>query len=244
MDTIKILQWNVLYQEKAENILQLIQKISPDIFCGQELTADGAANPNVDVPAKIAETCKYEYLYQPATVNFEGYDGSFKYGDGIFSRFPIKAKRSFKIFSQEDASKDHYYIETDVLVDNKLITIGTVHLLFSTAFEITPQRMEEAENLFGIVQQKHERFILTGDFNATPDSQIIKKLSDIFIHADPNTDRPTWTTKPFSYQGFEANERKWRLDYIFCTEDINVVSNKIIDTPYSDHLPILTEIQI
>jgi endonuclease/exonuclease/phosphatase family metal-dependent hydrolase len=130
------------------------------------------------------------------------------------------------------------------LINNELITIGTAHLLYTPFFKITQQRLDEAEKLFEVIQNRHERFILAGDLNATPDSSIIKSLEKMFIHADPNTDRPTWTTKPFSYQGFEANSRDWRLDYIFCTEDINVVTNKILETNYSDHLPILTEIQI
>jgi endonuclease/exonuclease/phosphatase family metal-dependent hydrolase len=179
MNTIKILQWNVLYQEKSENIIKFLKHTKPDIFCGQELTVNGPANT-----------------------------------------------------------------EADILINNELITIGTAHLLYTPFFKITQQRLDEAEKLFEVIQNRHERFILAGDLNATPDSSIIKSLEKMFIHADPNTDRPTWTTKPFSYQGFEANSRDWRLDYIFCTEDINVVTNKILETNYSDHLPILTEIQI
>jgi endonuclease/exonuclease/phosphatase family metal-dependent hydrolase len=119
-----------------------------------------------------------------------------------------------------------------------------VHLSYSPAFAMTEKRLAEADKLYEAVQENHEKFILAGDMNAKPDSPIVKKLEEMFIHADPNTDRPTWTTKPFSYQGFEANSRDWRLDYVFATEDINILENRIIDTHYSDHLPILTEIQI
>jgi endonuclease/exonuclease/phosphatase family metal-dependent hydrolase len=244
VNTIKILQWNVWYHEKYKNIIDFIKRTDADIVCAQELTTHGPANPNTDIPEEISKACNYDFYYCSSTVNFEGHEKDFEYGDGIFSRFPIKAKRHFKIQEKEDYGEDRYYIEVDILVDGKLITIGTVHLLFSPFFEITKQRLDEAEKLFEVVKSKHEKFILTGDMNAKPDSEVIKKLEEMFIHADPNTDRPTWTTKPFSYQGFEANSRDWRLDYIFATEDINVVTNKIIDTQYSDHLPILTEIQL
>jgi endonuclease/exonuclease/phosphatase family metal-dependent hydrolase len=129
-------------------------------------------------------------------------------------------------------------------INDRQLKVGTVHLSYSTAFAMTQKRLDEGEKLFEAVQDNHEKYILTGDMNAKPNSPIIKKLEDIFIHADPNTDRPTWTTKPFSYQGFEANSRDWRLDYIFATEDINVIENKILETNFSDHLPILAQIQI
>jgi endonuclease/exonuclease/phosphatase family metal-dependent hydrolase len=244
METIKILQWNVLYKEKSENIIKFLKQTNPDVFCGQELTANGAANPGKDVPAEISKTCNYDYFYNPATVNFEGYDSPFQYGDGIFSRFPIKTKRRIKIQEKEKYGEDRYYTEVDIEISGKLVTIGTVHLMITPFFRITDQRLDEAKKLFEAVKDRHERYILAGDFNAEPDSPIIKKLEEIFIHAGPDIKRPTWTTRPFSYQGFEANSRDWRLDYIFVTEDINIVMDKIIDTPYSDHLPILTEIQI
>lgn len=34
---IKILQWNIWYEEKPENIVKTVQEIKPDIFCLQEL---------------------------------------------------------------------------------------------------------------------------------------------------------------------------------------------------------------
>jgi hypothetical protein len=37
MRTIKLLHWNILYEEKAENILALVKEIDPDIFCCQEI---------------------------------------------------------------------------------------------------------------------------------------------------------------------------------------------------------------
>lgn len=37
---IKVLQWNIWYQENVNNILELIRDIDPDIFCLQELTVN------------------------------------------------------------------------------------------------------------------------------------------------------------------------------------------------------------
>lgn len=244
MTRVKLVQWNVLYQEKAENIIKLIEKVKPDIFCGQELTTSGGANPGINIPAKIAKTGRYDYFYKSTDVNFEEYETAFNFGDGIFSRFPIKAKREYRIQSKDEYEETRFYIEADILIDGQILTVGTVHLSFSPYFKMNEKRLAEAEKLFSIVKRHNERFILTGDMNATPDSPIIKKLESMFAHAGPDINRPTWTTKPFSYQGFTTDKLGWRLDYVFITEDLNVITDKIIGTPYSDHLPVMVELEV
>jgi endonuclease/exonuclease/phosphatase family metal-dependent hydrolase len=249
LETISLLQWNVWYNEKYQNIIDFIKRTNADIVCCQELTVNfKEANPGIDVPAEIAKACGYNYYFHPMTI-YDAKGEQVQMGNGIFSKFPIISKiftyvqkADPKIHSYE--TEDRTYVEVVLNINDRQLKVGTVHLSYSTAFAMTQKRLDEGEKLFEAVQDNHEKYILTGDMNAKPNSPIIKKLEDIFIHADPNTDRPTWTTKPFSYQGFEANSRDWRLDYIFATEDINVIENKILETNFSDHLPILAQIQI
>jgi endonuclease/exonuclease/phosphatase family metal-dependent hydrolase len=249
MDTLKILQWNIWYHEEYQNIVDFIKHINADIVCCQELTTNFVeANPGIDVAAEIARACNYNY-YAPPMTDYDTNGGLVQQGNGIFSKFPIIDK-DVKYVQKADPNihsyktEDRTYVEVILDINNIKLKVGTVHLSYSTAFAMTEKKLEEAEKLYEAVQGNHEKFIFAADLNAKPDSPIVKKLEELFIHADPNTDRPTWTTKPFSYEGFEANSRDWRLDYIFCTEDINVVTNNIIETNYSDHLPIMTEIQI
>jgi endonuclease/exonuclease/phosphatase family metal-dependent hydrolase len=190
----------------------------------------------------------YEYFF--ASTIAAGTEGQkMVWGNGIFSRLPILGKKTVYVQKEDPnnesfETEDRMYVELEVDVHGKKLKIGTVHLSYSDTFKMNSERLREASELYKAVEEHHERFILAGDLNTTPDSPIIKHLEEIFIHADPDVNRPTWTTKPFSYRGFEANKLDWRLDYIFATEDINIISNKFIKTNYSDHLPILTEIQI
>jgi endonuclease/exonuclease/phosphatase family metal-dependent hydrolase len=249
METVKILQWNVWYYEKYQNLVEFIKKTDADIVCCQELTVNfKEANPGIDVAAEIAKACNYNYYFQPVTT-YNDHGEEVKQGNGIFSRFPI-LENNFKYIQRADPkiksydTEDRAYVEIVADVNGKHLRIGTVHLSYSTAFTMTDKRLAEAENLYKAVQGNHAGFILAADLNAGSDSRIVNRLEELFIHADPNTERPTWPTKPFSYEGFEVNKLDWRLDYIFVTEDINIIENKIIDTSYSDHLPILAEIQI
>jgi exonuclease III len=49
MNTMKLLQWNVWYDEKADNVVDFIKDTDADIVCAQELTVNGPANPGIDV---------------------------------------------------------------------------------------------------------------------------------------------------------------------------------------------------
>jgi endonuclease/exonuclease/phosphatase family metal-dependent hydrolase len=44
--------------------------------------------------------------------------------------------------------------------------------------------------------------------------------------------------------GFEENELNRRLDYVFASKNFKVISSEIISTDFSDHLPILVELEI
>ncbi|MEI6237127.1 MAG: endonuclease/exonuclease/phosphatase family protein, partial [Candidatus Saccharibacteria bacterium] len=94
------------------------------------------------------------------------------------------------------------------------------------------------------ISKYHKRFIIAGDFNAPPHSCIIKKFMAKYQNLGPDFKQKTWTTKPFKYNGFEENNLKWRLDYIFGTKDIRLIESKILKTEFSDHLPIYSVIVI
>jgi len=141
-----------------------------------------------------------------------------------------------------DYSKEgRVYIETIIEVDGKKITIATTHMSYTHKFVLTPKKEAETNKMIEILKEKNSNFIFTGDLNSPPDSYTINELSKLLKNAGPTLEQNTWTTKPFSYNGFNADTLNWRLDYCFVTPDIEVKSSQIIDTPYSDHLPILIE---
>ncbi len=66
---IKVLQWNIWYQENVNNILELIRDIDPDIFCLQELTVNAESTQWIDIPHYIAQHTKTYHAYHSAHTN-------------------------------------------------------------------------------------------------------------------------------------------------------------------------------
>lgn len=244
---MKLLQWNIWYQEDINNILKTLQEINPDIICLQELTIGHPDhNKGIDTPRHLAEKLEFNHFFK-AAIN----DISNTFGNGIFSRFPIISSHYVFIQIQEpiefhgetqDYSKQgRVYVECLIDAGKEKLSVGTTHMSYTDRFAPTLAKEAETTKLIGLLSKKKDSFIFTGDLNSLPGSYTINEVQKCLKHAGPDFDQNTWTTKPFSYNGFNADGLKWRLDYCFTTPDITVRSAKIIQTPYSDHLPILIE---
>ncbi|HVX90590.1 MAG TPA: endonuclease/exonuclease/phosphatase family protein [Candidatus Paceibacterota bacterium] len=241
---MKLLQWNIWNREDVENTLKLLREVDADILCLQELTAgDSESNNGADLPARIAAELGLNYVFAPASD-----EAGKKYGDGIFSRFPIISSVSSCIQDppprekEEDYSSEcRVYVEASIQLEDDVLNVGTSHMSYTDRFGTTEAKIAETNKLLETLKQKKERFIFAGDLNATPDTYTVTEISKVLTHCGPNMSEKTWTTKPFAYKGFEETQLNWRLDYCFATPDITITSSKIIQTDYSDHLPVLIE---
>ena len=241
---ISVLQWNIWYQEDINNIVALLKDVKPDIICLQELTIGHKIQNGKNAPKFITEELGYESFYHEIPTEDEGV----KLANGIFTKFPISDTRWGWI--NEQKGERHYdnehrvYIEATLDIDGRNLTVGTTHMSYTNCFEVTPRKLEETDKLVNLINRNQLGFILTGDFNAQPDSEVIERITRQLKNAGPDYSQKSWTTKPFSYDGFEANTLDWRLDYVFVTQDIEVLSAEIIKTDFSDHLPVLVKLDL
>lgn len=95
--------------------------------------------------------------------------------------------------------------------------------------------------------------IITGDFNATPDSDVIARVLE---HSNPGlkhtravasvTDGPEWT---FHAYGRIIEEERDFIDYIFVSNDIKVLEHKVLppkfnDQYVSDHAVVAAQVRL
>jgi endonuclease/exonuclease/phosphatase family metal-dependent hydrolase len=243
MAEVTFLQWNVLYGEDIHNIAAFLKAEQPDIACLQELTIGYPKQTEADTPHYLAETLGYHYYHKDQAI--DGTDGDhLTFVIGIFSRFPMTSKRFVWLNQPEWGGEFRAYIEVDLEVDGRTLTVGTTHLTYTDRFIPTTSKEQEFARLLATVQGREQRFILSGDLNVVPDFHGIAELRQRFQPADPPYGQKTWTTKPFDYLGFKTNELDWRLDYVFASRDIKVLDTVILPTDYSDHLPVKTVFEL
>ncbi|HEX3082001.1 MAG TPA: endonuclease/exonuclease/phosphatase family protein, partial [Candidatus Saccharimonadia bacterium] len=228
-----VLQWNIWYQEDARRVAAFLKAHPADVVCLQELTKG--------VPERIADVLGYEMHYHNCPIEDPG--GSLSvFANGIFSRFPMVERTWFWTNEPQHGGgyDDEYraYVQAVVDIDGVGVSVGTTHMSYTHQFERTTRKQAETARLMTALGARPRRHIFAGDLNALPGSDTINSLERVMRQAGPDYHHKTWTTKPFSYRGFEADSLDYRLDYVFVSPDIEVVSTEVLKTDLSDHLPI------
>jgi len=96
---------------------------------------------------------------------------------------------------------------------------------------------------------QNNSFILTGDFNAEPDDETVKLLTDKYNEAKDHSFIKS-STLDYTFVGSEEQDNKRKLqDYVFFSKDFPVNSYEVINTKYnqkypSDHLPVLCKLRL
>lgn len=146
------------------------------------------------------------------------------YGNGFLSRIPIVKAETVMIPDPEQKKIGKHY-ETRCIL--KVLLEGGITVLV-THFGLNP---DEQENAVKTVLENitDEKCILMGDFNVTPDNPVLapirKRLRDTAdCFGEPKLSFPS-----------DAPDRK--IDYIFVSPDIDVVSADIPPIVASDHRP-------
>lgn len=247
---VKVLQRNVWFKERAENLVQIMKKYNPDIICCQEVTQGSWFNDKRDVAQFIAQELSYNYFYSrahkyeyPHTPKWE----SNFWWNAIFTRFQIKDSFDFALINPDD-SQDYPYERRTCAVAKiqaweNILTIATAHKSYSSRFSEDEDKIDETKKLINFFKE-NDNIIFTWDLNLTPDTKSIKMIEKELQNCWPDYEQSTWTTKPFSFVWFEETELNWRLDYVFASKNLKVISSEIISTDFSDHLPILVEFDI
>lgn len=238
---MKILQWNIWWKECTNNLEEIIEELerfNADILCLQEVSY--FENPDFLKP--LNELYPYPAFAVADTLK------NHTQGNAILSKYKIEKVRTGYIQQPLEEIRSYenegrIYLECDYLINEKLLTIGTTHCSYTDKFKKTPAKDQEFDKLLEFLKRKKENFVFCGDLNATPASPYIKKISEILKNISPNFSFNTWTTKPFNHNNFCEKELNWRLDYIWGTEDIEMVKTEVLNTKLSDHLPIITEIK-
>lgn len=240
---ISILQWNVWFREDIDNVIDVIKGLDVDVVCLQELTHGYIGQTQDNTWEYVQRELGFNRAHQsiPIITDTE----QWQQANAIFTRFPINNRISHWLHepAREDDKTDQYrgYLEVELQVADFSVDVATTHM----SFQQYPMGSDhELQNLLDITKNKSQRYILTGDFNVTPDSRRVEELSKVLNHVGPKFSENTWTTKPHINPEFQATTLDWRYDYIFASRDFRVIDAKILDTDVSDHLPVLATLEI
>ena len=217
-----------------QDIVSLIKNENPDIISFQEYH-----------PHERVDLSSYKYKYEKLSGN------RVKYGQAIFSKFPIANSGSVEFPNTANNT-----IYADIVKDSDTIRVYNVHLqslhidanvdnlkkedsekLIKKASETFKMQQEQAELFVKHKQQSPYKIIICGDFNNTAYSYVYKEikgdLKDGFQEAGNGFGRT------FDFRYFPV-----RIDFILVDDTFEVDSFKVYEEKLSDHYPIRAKISL
>ena len=227
---INVMSYNVLHFENdktgrpaAQEYAGIIRKLGADIIGINESYDEEKTSFYGGQAKTAAEKLGFYYYFAEAAVLADGGH----YGNSILSRYPLKNARSVIIPDPRVRAYDGYYETRCVLCCDADINGETVHIAV-THFGLNPDEQENAVKTV-LENVREERFILMGDLNVTPEAPVLgpirRVLKDTADHLGGRR------------LSFPSDKPDRKIDYIFVSGDVEVVSADIPAVILSDHRP-------
>lgn len=205
-----------------------IKKCRAEIVGLNEMRDKGSDEDYDNQTAILSELTGLGYYYFAKAIDVGGKN---PYGNAILSKYPIKSAETIPIPDPEIKTGTEYY-ESRCLLKVKLendITVLVIH------FGLNPDEQKNAVNTV-LENVENERCILMGDFNTEPDNEVLM----------PIRERMKDAAEKFSDDllSFPSDNPERKIDYIFVSRDIDIVSADIPPIVASDHRPHTANIKV
>jgi endonuclease/exonuclease/phosphatase family metal-dependent hydrolase len=246
--------WGGRLYEPLINFLKL-NKNEIDIFCFQEvfkseknIFSNGSKmNMYFDLQNLLND---YQIFYSPTLENRDlKQEVNFKvsFGNAIFVKKGIKIVKEGSIFIHGAYNKTKKLFDESygtyfnfprtlqyVILENGLMVINIHGFWTLKTKNDTPESKAQAKKIIKFLSNFENKKIICGDFNLNPDTKSILLLEEHLLNLIK--DYKIKTTRNKYYEGKEKY-----ADYIFVSNEINVLDFEVIDQEVSDHLPLLLE---
>ncbi len=227
---LKILSWNIWINGKFDQVVDFLKTSNADIIGLQEVVPD---DPKRNIVSSL-EKLSYYHIFAPVEHTWRG--KVYNDGPAIFSKYKIFETETYILSKNNPRAA----IRADIQFEDKALHIFSTHLIHTHQKHLDEQD-EQVINLLKHIPNKNA--ILMGDFNATPQSKVIKKVKKVLNDSDPLS-QPTWSIYPAGCMVCNPQSVDTRLDYIFTTKDLKTSSFDVENSRASDHLPISVLVEV
>ncbi len=203
-----------------------ILSVGADIVGLNEMRGKGV-DPDYDRQTEIlSEMTGLPYYYFAKAIDVGGEN---PYGNAILSRYPLLSAETVMIDEPENPIPGKHYERRCIL--KAKIESGLTLLV--THFGLSPEeRVQAVRGAVSLLER--ERCILMGDFNATPADPVLLPIRERLRDAAELFEKPLLS--------FPSSEPVEKIDYIFVSRDLSIVSADIPPIVASDHRPHTAEI--
>lgn len=174
---LRVLSYNIHHGEGIDRkvdlprIAKVIQSVSPDLVLLQEVDRNVARSGDVDQAAELGKLTGMQAIFGS---NLKL--GSGDYGNAILSRFPLSEVENHRLPNSKDG-EPRGVLGADVQMPAELG--GTSFRIWVTHLDHRPgdaDRLGSIDVIADLVKDEDRLVVIGGDFNATPESVVMKKF--------------------------------------------------------------------
>lgn len=207
------------FQLMADTIL----RFDPDIVGLNEMRGAGTDSEYTAQTERLSELTGMKYYYFAKAIDV---GGSNPYGNAILSKKPIISAQTVIIPDPVDVRGETRCVLKATFEDG--VTVLVSHFGLNHA-----ERVNAVKTVLNLMP--NEKGVLMGDFNASPDDPVLDPLRERLVDTADSFDEPKLS--------FVSTEPTVKIDYIFVTPDVKVVSADIPAVVASDHRPYIAELE-
>ena len=228
-DTITIVAYNIHHGEGMDGRLdlvrlaELLKELSPDLVALQEVDDRVRRTARVDQAEALGRWTGLDPVFGAFMPYQDG-----EYGMAVLSRWPVVASTNHRL---PDGAEPRSSLAVRVRSPQtgREIVFAGVHL-----YRTDGERMAQARALMQALDSVAVPAILAGDFNSTPDSEVMAELAESWSIVPKGEDRLTYPS--------ESPARE--IDYVLVRgRGIEILEERVLDEPViSDHRPLLVRL--
>ncbi|KUL27517.1 endonuclease/exonuclease/phosphatase family protein [Streptomyces regalis] len=230
---MRVVTWNLWWrfgpwEARQKAILTELRELRPDIVGLQEVWAADGENQAEWLAAELGMHWAWAPSPSPERWRRRIGDPTVDIGNAVLSRWPVVARRTLRLPAPADMDDGRLALYASLAAPAYDIPFFTTHL--TSAPNGSALRCRQVTALAGFIAENRGDTplptVVTGDFNAVPDSDEIRLFggrrpapavprqlfSDAWQHAAPDTPSATWDpANPYVATGLEPGVR---IDYI------------------------------
>jgi endonuclease/exonuclease/phosphatase family metal-dependent hydrolase len=230
--TLRLLTYNIKHglgndgEIDLERTAAVINALQPDLVALQEVDNGVERTGGVDQARRLGELTGMHAAFG----DFMEYQGG-HYGMAILSRYPIVESENHRL---PDGAEPRSALAARVRIDDtgrEIVFVG-IHL-----YRTEEERLCQAKRVVDATAGESAPVILAGDFNSTPDSEVMSLIRGSWTLPDKGADRLT----------FSSDDPRREIDFIAYRpgEIFEVLEHRVIDEPIaSDHRPVLLTLRM
>lgn len=201
---------------------RIIEAADPDIVMLQEVGRGWMVLGGADQLLWLSERLDMPYVWGPAS------DDDL-WGNAILSRLPVTNEFLVKYDSTENLKRS----AVGALVESEVSLVSAIATHLDNPSNAGSARLEQVGQLLPLWDRATPT-VIGGDFNATADSDVVQILTDEgLIDAAGALGVETTTSH---------DDR--RIDYIFVSDNFEILSIDVPDTTASDHKPVVATLRL